>query len=186
MRDHDAEIKNIYKIQNLAKADREELHNICNQIEQKTDTYNAEMDKKLNEKFTKLLDKQNYAEKEINQNIQPLSKELEKVKYELSDIIDQKFENITRNLDTQTSTLKETYDKLCGDIGKMSTELNKSFKDKAHTLKSMCATFFAKIDTQVTDNIRKVDKIQISHDNFEANFINPAKEVDAKVFSMKE
>ena len=111
---------------------------------------------------------------------------LEKVKYELSDIIDQKFENITRNLDTQTSTLKETYDKLCGDIGKMSTELNKSFKDKAHTLKSMCATFFAKIDTQVTDNIRKVDKIQISHDNFEANFINPAKEVDAKVFSMKE
>ena len=47
MRDHDAEIKNIYKIQNLAKADREELHNICNQIEQKTDSYNAEMDKKM-------------------------------------------------------------------------------------------------------------------------------------------
>jgi hypothetical protein len=46
------------------------------------------MGKRLDEKFTKLLDKQNYSEKEINQSIQLLSKELEKVKYELSDIID--------------------------------------------------------------------------------------------------
>lgn len=108
------------------------------------------------------------------------------MKYELSDIIDQKFDNITRNLDLQTSTLRDTYDKLCGDLTRMSNELNKSFKDKLHTLKSMCATFFAKIETQVTENIRKVDKIQVSHDKFEATFINPAKEVDAKVFSMKE
>ena len=57
------------------------------------------MEKKLNERFNKLLDKQNYAEKEINQSIQLLSKELEKLKYELSDVIDSKFEHITRNLE---------------------------------------------------------------------------------------
>ena len=52
------------------------------------------MEKKLAERFTKLLDKQNYAEKEINQSIALLSKELEKLKYELSDVIDNKFEHI--------------------------------------------------------------------------------------------
>jgi membrane-anchored protein YejM (alkaline phosphatase superfamily) len=89
-------------------------------------------------------------------------------------------------LDQQTATLKETYDALCASLSVTNQELNKSFKEKLHTLKAMCATFFAKIETQVGENNRKVDKIQVSHDKFEATFVNPAKEVDAKVFAMKE
>ncbi len=52
------------------------------------DSLNSAQDKKLQEKFTKLLDKQNYAEKELSQNIQILTKELEKLKYDLTDVID--------------------------------------------------------------------------------------------------
>ena len=63
------------------------------------ESLNEQMNIRLNEKFTKLLDKQNYAEKEINQSISLLSKELEKLKYELSDVIDNKFEHITRSLE---------------------------------------------------------------------------------------
>jgi len=152
-------VKYIHKILAVNEADREELHKICDQQDQKLEDYNAAMDKKLNDRFTKLLDKQTYSEKEINQSIQLLSKELEKVKYELSDVIDQKFENITRSLDQQTSTLKETYDQLSSSLSVTNKELNKSFKDKLHTIKSMCATFFAKIDAQVSENNRKVDQI---------------------------
>ena len=50
----------------------------------------------------------------------------------------------------------------------------------------MCATFFAKAETQVADNVKKVETIMVSHDKFLANFVNPAKEVDAKVFSMSQ
>lgn len=74
------------------------------------------MNVRLNEKYTKLLDKQNYAEKEINQSISLLSKELEKLKYELSDVIDNKFEHITRSLEQQTRTLKDTYDELSSSL----------------------------------------------------------------------
>ena len=62
----------------------------------------AAIDKKLEERFKRLLDKQNYAEKETNQSLSLLSKEIEKLKYELSDVIDSKFEHIQRNLDTET------------------------------------------------------------------------------------
>jgi hypothetical protein len=48
----------------------------------------------------------------------------------------------------------------------------------------MCATFFAKAEVQVTENVKKVDAIMVSHDKFVANFVNPAKEIDAKVYSM--
>ena len=48
----------------------------------------------------------------------------------------------------------------------------------------MSATFFAKTEVQIKDNIAKVNKIEESHDRFTSNFVNPAKEVDAKVFAM--
>ena len=57
LRDHDAEIKHIHKMLSVNEADREELHTICNQLDQKMEEYNLALEKKLNEKFTKLLDK---------------------------------------------------------------------------------------------------------------------------------
>ena len=92
------------------------------------------MEKKLAERFTKLLDKQNYAEKEINQSIALLSKELEKLKYELSDVIDNKFEHIQRQLEQETKVLKQTYDELSTSLSATSKELNGSFKEKVHNL----------------------------------------------------
>ena len=47
----------------------------------------------------------------------------------------------------------------------------------------MCATFFAKIEVSITTNNAKVEKMETEHDNFTANFVNPAKEVDAKIFA---
>lgn len=68
---------------------------------------------------------------------------------------------------------------------KMSKELATSFKEKVLTIKTMCSTYFAKIDTLTSDQQEKVERITISHDKFVANFVNPAKEVDAKVFAMQ-
>lgn len=48
----------------------------------------------------------------------------------------------------------------------------------------MCATFFAKIEVSITTYNTKVEKMEKDHDTFTANFVNPAKEVDAKIFSM--
>ena len=50
----------------------------------------------------------------------------------------------------------------------------------------MCATYFGKMDLQIGTNNRKVEEMEKSHNMFSANFINPAKEVDAKVFLMTQ
>jgi hypothetical protein len=81
-----------------------------------------------------------------------VSKDLEKLKYELQDVIDSKFENINRNLETETKTLRETYDKLSSSLKVTNDEINNSFKGKVNTIKTMCATFFAKIEMQMTEN----------------------------------
>ena len=42
------------------------------------------------------------------------------------------------------------------------------------------------MELQITSNNNKVDAMEKSHNQFSANFINPAKEVDAKVFLMTQ
>ena len=99
-------------------------------------------------------------------------------------MIDGRFEHITRSLEQETRTLKSTYDELSTSLSATNRELNSSFNEKAHHLKAMCGTFFAKAEVQIKDNIAKVNRIEESHDRFTTNFVNPAKEVDAKVFAM--
>ena len=109
---------------------------------------------------------------------------MEKLKYELSDVIDSKFEHINRNLEQETKNLKNTYDELSSSLAVTNENLNTSFNDKVHFLKTMCATYFGKMELQITTNNKKVEDMEKSHNMFSANFINPAKEVDAKVFLM--
>ena len=113
-----------------------------------------------------------------------MTKELEKVKYDVSDTVDQKFEHIERTLDRETQTLRKTYNELTADLNKTNEVLNGSFEDKVHTLRTLCATYFAKNDEKVSESLRKVTKMEASHDQFTMNFVNPAKEVDAKVHVM--
>ena len=53
----------------------------------------------LAKRHKELLDKQNFFEKETNQSFKLLSGEIEKLKYELSDTIDARFEHITKNIE---------------------------------------------------------------------------------------
>jgi archaellum component FlaC len=75
-----------------------------------------------------------------------MNKEIEKLKFELSDLIDSKFEYILRNLDNQTKALKTNYDTLSTNLKEVGDKLLDSFKDKVTTIKTTVATFFAKID----------------------------------------
>ena len=50
-------------------------------------------------------------------------------------------------------------------------------------IKAMVATYFAKIDASNTDNVKKVQDISAEFDKFQATFVNPAQEVDGKLYA---
>ena len=102
-----------------------------------------------------------------------LAKDLEKLKFELQDIIDSKFEYIVKSIETQTKQLKANYDELSGHLRKTGNELNDNFKEKVVNVKSMVATFFAKVDTQLKEANKKTAEIDAYFRRFEANFVNP-------------
>ena len=152
---NDAQIENIFasisEINNEIKDLKLEDEKITGVVEENW----HQGERNLQEKYKKLLDKQNYAEKETNQSLSLLSKEIEKLKYELSDIIDQKFEHINRNLDRETKNLRTSYDELTGSLTNTSRDIMDNYKKKMHELKTMIATFFAKTDKIISENTKK-------------------------------
>jgi hypothetical protein len=54
---HNAEIKNIQAQLEINREDRLDLHDICEKTTERMEMLNEQMNIRLNEKFTKLLDK---------------------------------------------------------------------------------------------------------------------------------
>ena len=81
------------------------------------------------------------------------------MKFELTDIIESKFEFITRNLDNQTKALKTNYDTLPASLETTGDNLIESFNEKVKSVQLMSATFFAKIETMVDKNSKETRNV---------------------------
>ena len=109
---------------------------------------------------------------------------MEKLKFELSDVIDSKFEFITKNLDNETRQLRATYEELSNCLRDQNKDLLSTFKEKITTIRTMSATFFAKTESECAANIKRVSEIAQQFEKFSASYINPAKELDSHIYSM--
>ena len=104
-----------------------------------------------------------------------LGKEIERVKVDVKEIMDQRFDQISRQLTNDTHNLKESYEKLCDDLTQRGKNLFGDFKDKMLSIKNTITTFFAKIEKLTEGNDAKVKQLQSTVDDFMATQVNPMK-----------
>lgn len=64
------------------------------------------------------------------QAIETLGRELEKLKYDVADVVDNRFESIMLKMDQETKNLKSTFEKLSNALEIASKNLNQSFEGK--------------------------------------------------------
>ena len=91
-------------------------------------------------------------EKELSQQIALLTKELEKLKFDLGDLMDSKFDGMTKNLEIRVKEMTDNYNEMSGDLKNTGKKLVTDFKTKMHEIKATVATFFAKIEVKVEKN----------------------------------
>jgi hypothetical protein len=101
------------------------------------------------------------------------------------ELLETKFDFINKQVDASLKKINNTFEDLSTKLNYTNDSLNESFRDKITTIKSMVATFFAKIDSQVTNNEKKTTDIEKYFNQFQANFVNPSKELDGKLFAIK-
>ena len=147
-------------------------------------TNHGQTHSKFDDAVKRLSERMNVTDSENQSSFQSVQKDVEKMKFELTDVIDSKFEYISKNVESQTKSLRSTYDTLSSSLFKTNDELNNNFKEKVVAIKSMVATFFAKVEKQVTESEEKSKGVQQYLSKFEANFVNPAKEIDGKIYAM--
>ena len=63
-------------------------------------------------------------------------------------------------------------------------DLKKNYEDKTHNLRSLCATYFARVENEVTTGRQRIEQVEKENERMEALFINPEKTVEAKLFTM--
>ena len=86
----------------------------------------------------------------------------------------------------ETSKFKETFQTLSEQLEKSGMALNVSFEEKQITLKTMCATFFAKMEVLAAKSGKELAILHKHFEGIESSFINPAKVVDAKFYSINQ
>jgi len=131
------------------KGHKEEANEINSSLQTLTnvvETNYTEINKKFDEKIKHATDRMNATDTDNMGRFNSLHKDLEKLKFDLTDVIDSKFEYIVKNIELQTNQLKKTYDDLSSSLKETGKDLNDNFKDKVVHIKSMVATYFAKVD----------------------------------------
>ena len=88
-----------------------------------------------------------------------MGKEIEKLKFELGDMIDQKFDFIQKNVETQSKSLSSSYEEVETNLKKTEKEILVNYRDNFTKMKGMVATFFAKIDDTVKNNSKTVKHV---------------------------
>ena len=67
-------------------------------------------------------------------------------------MIDQKFDFIQKNVETQSKSLSTSYDEVEKNLKKTEKDILVNYRDNFVKFKGMVATFFAKIDDTVKSN----------------------------------
>lgn len=142
------------------------------------------MTRQLDLRVNQMKDRIQFGQKEVNQTVGVLQKELERVKNDVKDQMDQRFEVMARQLSTDTTSMKGTYEKLCGDLDTRGKNLFGDFKEKMLHIKNTITTFFAKMETKTDASDAKVKQMEKLVDEFLAQQVNPMKKVDAKFFAL--
>ena len=98
--------------------------------------------------------------------------------------MDSRFDTIQRKLEEETKELKKTYEELSEDLKTTNRDLLATFKEKIHAIRVMASTFFARTEAEVKENTKRTKDIDEKFEKFSADFVNPSKELDGRIFAM--
>ena len=186
MSEHAAFLGRLDKALDVANGEIAEMQRVNDLQQTSLDNYHDREKKELDKRLQAITDLEQSHNRTSSQAIELLGRELEKLKYDVADVVDNRFESIMLKMDQETKNLKATFEKLSNALEVASKDLNESFEGKQLTLKTMCATYFAKMDLFGEDLGRKVKELHKHFYEIEGSFVNPAKVVDAKLFAINQ
>lgn len=85
-------------------------------------------------------------ESHLNLQIEKLGRELERIKFDVNDVMDQKSDAMQRNFDVEIATIKDRYNSAVKLVTEASNNLGELFKQKMVKVKTRITKFFAETE----------------------------------------
>ena len=101
------------------------------------------------------------------------NREAERLKYELTESIDNKYSNMKRDLLREVAGVKKRYEESDTLVTEASKNLGTLFKNKMIKIKSKLTNFFAEIVIRIEQNNKDVFNASQMVQNFQQTFNNP-------------
>lgn len=153
-------------------------------LDGKVDGSLAQLSEKFEARFKKFAERQTANENETSTALSTLNATLDNLRAEMGSMVESRLDFLSKNIEKQTTRLKQTYEELNVAVAKKLSELDANFQDKVLTIKSMVAAFFEKTDRQLKGADVKAEGINKMMAEFEKSFINPNRQLDGKLFSI--
>lgn len=113
---------------------------------------NSRVHSVLEEKFGVVTNQAAASDRHFNMQVEKLNREIERLKFDLTDLIDQRQETMDRMFQTELLTIKQRYNESIGNVDTATGKLETLFQDKMIKIKTKIAKFFAKTDMNVSES----------------------------------
>lgn len=90
-------------------------------------------------------------EKHLSLGIEKANKEIERLKYDLIDILENKHEVLLAKFNSELQNIREKYDDATKNVKAAGNELGTMFVEKVGKIKETCSTFFARADFKIDE-----------------------------------
>ena len=147
------EIKDLINENDLQHGEMNRRHD---SLMKRVEEVNNTLDDKLDDKTQRLYGFIEGTEKHLALQVETLQKNIDNIKFELVEVLDQKQENMQRQFDIELSRVKQKYEDAIKKVGEASNQLQQLFKKKVRDIKEKSALFFSKIEMKLKENNAEV------------------------------
>lgn len=118
-------------------------------------------------------------EHSLGMNIEKLSREIERLKFDLTDLIEQKQEQMQKNFTIELGGIKKRYEDAVNLVTDASANLGGLFKNKMVKIKTKTLKFFADMEIRMAETNKDVIGIGNIVNDWREKILTPAQKFEA-------
>lgn len=93
-----------------------------------------------------------FTSRNLTAQVEKGSKDLERLKYDLHELVEQKTDAMHRMFETELMGVRKRYQEACQGVLDAKDSINAAFRKKVRTIKEKSAIFFAKLEMKLEEN----------------------------------
>ena len=136
--------------------ERDDLADKCQKLDERISNTKEILDEKIEDKYQRNVEALERESNLLNTGIEKANKDIDRLKFELVEVLDAKSENMQRQFELELQKVKQRYEHAIAAVDEAGHTIDNLFKKKVRAIKEKSAIFFAKLEMKLKENNEEV------------------------------